>query len=243
MSAKTDYTSSIQMYPLGDAAVVVQFGNLIAEEIYNNVQALAAYLDNHPFQGLVEYVPAFTTVTIFYNPWVLSEQGKHNAYEIAVNLLKDTVVAMVEKPVHASDLVVIPVCYGGEYGPDLAFVAAHNQLTIQEVISIHSGTDYFVYMIGFAPGFPYLGGMNNKIATPRKDTPRNVIPAGSVGIAGSQTGIYSIETPGGWQLIGRTPLSLFTTRKDNPTLLKAGSRVRFAPISEKEYLERSTHEY
>jgi inhibitor of KinA len=129
------------------------------------------------------------------------------------------------------------VCYGGELGPDLEFVAEHNKLSAEEVIGIHSASVYLVYMIGFAPGFPYIGGMSGKIAAPRRSSPRLKIPAGSVGIAGSQTGIYPIETPGGWQLIGQTPLKLFQPESKSPSLLKAGDVIQFKPISYNQFLE------
>ncbi|MBQ0140870.1 MAG: 5-oxoprolinase subunit PxpB, partial [Kurthia sp.] len=134
-------------------------------------------------------------------------------------------------------IIEIPVCYGGEFGPDLDEVACINNLSIENVIAKHSSKDYFVYMLGFAPGFPYLAGVDAEIATPRKQTPRLKIEAGSVGIAGEQTGIYSIATPGGWQIIGRTPKKLFTPEKEKPTLLNAGEWVRFKPISEEEYFQ------
>ena len=133
--------------------------------------------------------------------------------------------------------VSIPVCYGGEFGPDLEYVARHNNLTTDEVIHIHSSGEYLVYMIGFAPGFPFLGGLSPKIATPRRPSPRATIPAGSVGIAGMQTGVYPIETPGGWQLIGRTPQKLFLPNENPPSLLQAGDVVKFCPISFQEYQE------
>jgi len=133
------------------------------------------------------------------------------------------------------EIVEIPVCYGGEYGPDLGFVAEHNGLSQEEVIKIHSEGRYLTYMVGFAPGFPYLGGLSEKIAAPRKESPRLKIPEGTVGIAGNQTGVYPITTPGGWQLIGRTPFRLFHPGKNPPTLLKAGNIVVFKPISEQEY--------
>ena len=127
------------------------------------------------------------------------------------------------------------MCYGGEYGPDLEEVARHNGLSVDEVIALHSGGEYLVYMIGFAPGFPYLGGMSERIAMPRRSSPRAQIPVGSVGIAGMQTGVYPIETPGGWQLIGRTPLALFRPEENPPSLLQAGNKVRFRPISADEF--------
>ncbi|HET6872400.1 MAG TPA: 5-oxoprolinase subunit PxpB, partial [Sporolactobacillaceae bacterium] len=135
--------------------------------------------------------------------------------------------------------VNIPVCYGGEWGPDLDHVAAVNGLSPEEVIRIHSEGVYLVHMIGFAPGFPYLGGLSKEISTPRRETPRLVIPKGSVGIAGDQTGVYPLETPGGWQLIGRTPINLFNPNSETPSLLKAGDFVRFVPISPSEWGDQS----
>ncbi|MGV3465566.1 MAG: 5-oxoprolinase subunit PxpB, partial [Heyndrickxia sp.] len=136
-----------------------------------------------------------------------------------------------------SRVVEIPVCYGGDFGPDLETVASMNGLSTEEVIQIHSSAEYTVYMIGFAPGFPYLGGMSEKIATPRLPSPRLKIPERTVGIAGNQTGVYPIETPGGWQLIGRTPIKLFRPQDEVPSLLHAGDKVRFKPISYEEYVE------
>ncbi len=134
-------------------------------------------------------------------------------------------------------VVSIPVCYGGDFGPDLEYVAHHNNISPQEVIEIHSGNEYSVYMIGFSPGFPYLGGMSEKISAPRRSSPRLIIPAGSVGIAGKQTGIYPIETPGGWQIIGRTPIKLFRPDEESPSLLQAGDKIKFTPISYPEFMK------
>ena len=225
-----------QLYPLGDTAIVLSFGDSIDLAVHARVRAFAACLEAHPFEGLVEYVPAFTTVTVYYDPWVLSEKGKHKPYEKVTNLLLERLPQAEQYRQKQEPVVVeIPVCYGGELGPDLAFVAQHNQLSEEEVIAIHAAGEYTVYMIGFAPGFPYLGGMDARIATPRKETPRQRIPAGAVGIAGQQTGVYPIETPGGWQLIGRTPLALFDPQRQPPSLLQAGAVVKFIPIPAEAY--------
>lgn len=218
----------IDLIPLGDSAVIVQMGQTIQPETHRQVKALAAHLDEHPFPGLIEYIPAFTTVTVFYDPLRLSFSSVCWILEQMVSGLGD---AMDIQP----KTVEIPVCYGGEFGPDLEFVAEHNGLTPEEVIRIHSSGEYLVYMIGFAPGFPYLGGMSDRIAAPRRPSPRLAIPAGTVGIAGTQTGVYPIETPGGWQLIGRTPLALFRPHENPPSLLQAGDMIRFRPISCQEY--------
>jgi len=133
------------------------------------------------------------------------------------------------------------VCYGGDLGPDLAAVARHTGLSPAEVIALHTTPTYRVHMIGFAPGFPYLGGLDARLNTPRRAEPRPLVPAGAVGIAGAQTGIYSLPTPGGWQLIGRTPLRLFAPAADPPTLLRAGQHLRFVPIGAAEF-QRLSHE-
>lgn len=233
--------------PLGDQAVVVQFGTAMSLEAYQQVRHVAAMLDKQPIPGMVEYIPAYTTITIFYNPQVLYDwyqrqgakerkQDADSLYHICCNLIREQLMHAKQESEGAERTIGIPVCYGGELGPDLGDVAQVNQLTEQEVIDIHAGGDYLIYMIGFAPGFPYIGGMSERIATPRRKSPRLSIPSGSVGIAGKQTGIYPMETPGGWQIIGRTPLRLFRPEDDPPSLLQAGDRVRFYPISYDEFL-------
>ncbi|AOM78682.1 5-oxoprolinase subunit PxpB [Pedobacter steynii] len=227
--AKKTNPDDFKCYPLGDAAIVIQLGNQISPLINGRVRAVCAYLDEYSFEGFIEYVPAFTTVTIYYEPWIIN-------YNKLLPLLQELASEVLEQQeVPAGTLLEIPVLYGGEWGPDLDFVASHNKMTAAEVIALHTAPDYLVYMIGFAPGFPYLGGMNELISAPRKDNPRSKIPAGSVGIAGQQTGIYPIETPGGWQIIGRSPINLFDLNSAVPALLKAGDRVRFSAISETEF--------
>ncbi len=222
---------------MGEAALVVQFGDVISPEIFSRVQALSCLLEQHPFPGFVEQVPAFTTVTVYYNPkeHKLSVGGSTPFQQVArlVKGLLEHLPAPFE--LTAPEIKRIPVCYGGDFGPDLQFVAQTNGLTPEEVVALHTQAEYLVYMIGFAPGFPYLGGMNERIAAPRKASPRASIPAGSVGIAGNQTGIYPLETPGGWQLIGRTPVPLFNPNAASPSLLKAGDVIKFYPITASEF--------
>lgn len=225
----TQKTNSFKCYPLGDAAVVIELGDQISPAINARVRAIGTYLDEYSFEGFIEYVPAFTTVTLYYEPWVIN-------YTKLLPLLQEMANEVLEEPEASSGPVLeIPVLYGGEWGPDLEFVAGHNKISATEVIALHTAPEYLVYMIGFAPGFPYLGGMNELIAAPRKDTPGMKIAAGSVGIAGKQTGIYPIETPGGWQIIGRSPFDLFDLNREVPAFLKAGNKVRFVAISEKEF--------
>jgi inhibitor of KinA len=218
-----------RLSPLGDCAVVVTFGDDITPETSLVVKEFGRRLAESPPQAMVEYVPAFTNVTVVYD----AAAQTYDAFASELGSL----LTKVPSTTHETDVrtVDIPVHYGGEFGPDLGFVASHNGLTEDEVVAIHSEPTYLVYMIGFAPGFPYLGGMSERIAAPRRDSPRAAIPAGSVGIAGRQTGVYSIETPGGWQLIGRSPLRLFRPQAASPSLLQAGDRVRFTRISRREY--------
>jgi inhibitor of KinA len=226
------------IYPLGDAALVVEFGTAIHQAIHAKVMALAAYLDTYPLYGMIEYVPAFTSITIYYDLWLVSEGGKHLAFDVMATQARGILPGLEISAPTTPRQIDIPVCYGGDTGPDLPFVASHTGLSEEQVIATHAGALYRVYMIGFAPGFPYLGGMDPSIAAPRKDSPQERIPAGSVGIAGTQTGIYPIETPGGWQIIGRTPLLLFDLARANPGLLQAGDTVRFLPITSHEYILR-----
>jgi len=241
--------AGLAIAPLGDAAVTVEFGSGVDPETHRLVTLFAACLEDHPMPGMIEYVPAYTTVTIHYDPLRVyrdaltrSEEGTEpdisnlSPYEIMERRIRQLLDQMPAQRELAPRLVEIPVSYGGEFGPDLEEVAAHNGLTAEEVVRIHCGRIYTVYMLGFAPGFPYLGGMDKRIAAPRKPTPRLTIPTGSrSGVAGEQTGIYPLETPGGWQLIGRTPVSLFLPDRHPPTLLRAGDRIRFRPISREEY--------
>lgn len=217
-------SNDFRCYPLGDSAIVIQFADEISISINQKIRAIGEFLDEYTFEGFLEYVPAFSSITIYYQPGLVSFQELETMVQEMMEELPD---ASIDSQ---SEAIEIPVVYGGEWGPDLEFVASHNKLSIEEVINIHSSVDYLVYMIGFAPGFPYLGGMDNRIATPRKETPRSNISAGSVGIAGMQTGVYPIESPGGWQIIGRATIDLFDKENDHPVLLKAGDRIRFVRV-------------
>ena len=215
---------------LSDRALVVHLGDQIDTAMFRAVRSMSRQLEANPPAGMVEVVPAFTTVAVYYDPLCTSEAELTSH----INGLESLLDSTAEPPPR---VVEIPVCYGGEFGSDLEFVAKHARISTSEVIEVHSAADYLVHMIGFAPGFPYLGGMSSKISTPRRSSPRLKIPVGSVGIAGDQTGIYPLETPGGWQLIGRTPLELFQPNQDPPTLLQAGDVVRFRSISPQQFRE------
>ncbi|WP_282245078.1 5-oxoprolinase subunit PxpB [Psychrobacillus sp. NEAU-3TGS] len=227
------------MKPLGDSALIVQLGEGMNPTIHEKVKNVSELLTNHPFEGFIELVPAYNNITVYYNPYIVhtSQLGASTAFVKVANHINHLVEQVKSSKNESPRTVSIPVCYGGELGPDLENVAQYHNMTPEEVIQIHSGEECLVYMLGFAPGFPFMGGMDTRIATPRKETPRLSIPPGSVGIAGKQTGIYPLETPGGWQIIGRTPLDLFLPKMSPPTLLQPGDQIKFVPISPSEYLE------
>ncbi len=217
-------SSSFPIYkPAGDKAILVILGDQIDLQINRRVHALDRLFSSNPFDGFVETVPTYTSLLIYYDPLRID-------YSSALKETHKQVENLHQVEEQTARLVEIPTHYGGEYGPDLDFVAAHNHLTTEEVIQIHTNRDYPVYMMGFTPGFPYLGGMDERIATPRLQSPRTLVKAGSVGIAGNQTGIYSIDSPGGWQIIGWTATRLFDPASERPILLAPGDVVRFTRI-------------
>ncbi len=231
-----------ELTPLGDSAIVVTFGSEMSVGTHKQIMTLMMALEDTPFEGFIESVPAFTNLTIFYDPLIVYQtyqmQGSSltSPFKIVSGLVEKKLASLPDDKDQTSPTVEIPVCYGGKYGPDLQDVAKINNLTPDEVVSIHSSGEYLVYMVGFAPGFPFLGGMSEKIKAPRRPSPRSNIPKGSVGIAGMQTGVYPISTPGGWQLIGQTPKPLFLPKQNPPSLLEAGNIVKFIPITEREFL-------
>lgn len=218
----------IRLLPSGDKAVSVEFGNIIDPKINQRIRAFTLALAKQGIKGIVELVPSYRSVMVHYRPEEILYR------ELADGLMAAAKLAdSMELP--PAEVVEIPVLYNRETGPDLAFVAEHSGKSIDEVIKIHTSTEYLIYMLGFTPGFPYLGGMSKAIATPRLQSPRIKIPGGSVGIAGEQTGVYPIDSPGGWQLIGRTPVKLYDPNRETPILLNAGQYIRFVAIDEQEY--------
>ena len=222
--------------PLGDRAVIIQLGTSIDEATHRRVRAICARLDESSVPGVTEYVPAFASVVVHYDPRRAAERGDTaGPYARVVAALRTALADVRDEVVWPAPIVEIPVCYGGELGPDLDDVARAHELTPDDVVSIHAAGEYLVYMVGFMPGFGYLGGLSERIATPRRPVPRTRVPAGTVGIGGSQTGVYPLESPGGWNLIGRTPQRMFLPEKEPPTLLEMGDRVRFRPITRAEF--------
>ena len=221
---------SVRYLPLGDTGLTVEFGNEISPAINGRVTRLCDMLKTLNVNGIIESVPTYRSLSIYYDPSILDLESLTSLVD---ELLESEIGLSVTNPY----VIEIPVWYSDESGPDLEFVASHNGKTVEEVIKIHSAPEYLIYMIGFTPGFPYLGGMDNSIATPRLDNPRVKIEAGSVGIAGSQTGIYSVDSPGGWRLIGKTPVKLYDLERENPVLLKSGNYLKFVPVTKEEYMK------
>ena len=217
---------------VGDRGVLIEYGDAIDPEINRRVRIMAAALKEAPREdrlaGVEEVIPTYRSLLINYDPLTTDPGRIKRGLENLETRLGSIVIPEPEK-------VEIPVCYGGELGPDLEFVARHTGLETEEIIRRHSAPLYQIYMIGFTPGFPFLGGMDESLTTPRLSTPRTLVPAGSVGIANNQTGMYPIDSPGGWQLIGRTPLRLFRPEKENPFLYRAGDLIEYNPISRPEF--------
>jgi len=239
----TDYP--VNIYALSEQSVTVEFGTLISEELLSLITGFNQFLLQNPFPGLITTVPAYASLAIFFNPLIVAASdlpGKF-CYDKVAQYLKNIGQTKRAESHLATDKVVIPVCYGGDFGPDILTVAKTNHLSINEVIEIHAAGLYTVFMIGFVPGFAYMGGMDTHLTTPRKAVPDAKIPAGAVGIAGTQTGIYPMETPGGWQIIGRTPLKMFDVGRPQPSLLKGGDQVTFKPIAKDEFNMMLQNEY
>ncbi len=214
----------------GDRGLLVEFGEGIDAEVNEKVRAMWELLRSRPVAGVEHIIPAYRSLALVYDPMATNPRQLEEQ------------VRTLERHANFEALPIpraleIPVLYGGKFGPDLEFVAEMNRLTVEEVIVIHTSPCYKIFAIGFAPGFCYLGGLDSRISAPRLATPRQRVPAGSVGIAESQTGIYPLESPGGWRLIGRTPLCLFDPGNPSPFLYAPGDRIRFIPISVHKFFE------
>jgi KipI family sensor histidine kinase inhibitor len=219
-----------RLFYAGESTVVVEFGDSIDMKTNRRVQALRKKIENRPFPGFIETVPTYRSLAICFDPLKVGPPERVEALLLEFSQDLETDDAEDE------ELLIVPTCYGGEFGPDLEKVASHTGLSADEVIRRHTARDCYCYMLGFVPGYPYLGGMDPSLETPRLPEPREKIPAGSVGIGGKQAGIYTVESPGGWNLIGRTPLRLFDPDRPlrpggTPSIfLNAGMWVRFSPI-------------
>ena len=215
-------------HPIGDRSLLVGLGDTIILDVNQRVRQLYYSLSCREIKGIIELLPSYASLLIVFDPLILS-------YSVLQTLVIKLFTSPGEMSIPEPKKVRIPVVYGGEFGPDLDWVAEFHKLTPSDVIHYHSTTTYHVYMIGFTPGYPYMGELPAEILTPRRDTPRTHVPKGSVGIAQKQTGIYPVESPGGWQIIGRTPITLFDPYARPPALFETGDVVTFYPIGEEEF--------
>ncbi|MGZ8508936.1 MAG: 5-oxoprolinase subunit PxpB [Chitinophagaceae bacterium] len=224
-----------RIFSLGDSAITVDFSNVINEAINNEVIARYKELKNDPLPGMIEAIPSYSSLTIYYDVVKLRKTlpAGHAAFEAIKQQLELRLQQPVQQKNEPERLIRIPVCYDEEYAPDMQQLTAKKNISAEEVIQIHTSKTYKVHMLGFLPGFAYMAELDERIVMPRKPQPVNII-AGSVGIAGKQTGIYPLASPGGWHIIGRTPLKLFDAGKEEPTLLRAGDRVQFYLITKDE---------
>ncbi len=230
--------NEINFFEISENAISLEFGGDISKATLERISRLNECIKQNPFTELLSTIPAYTTLTLYFDSFKLMNNGSlkgATTFDKISGYIKSLHVETRTDQQTSNQIINIPVCYDATFGFDLEELTSFYQLTKEEIIEIHSSAVYTVYMIGFVPGFPYLGGLSEKLTAPRKQNPRSVIPAGSVGIAGKQTGIYPLETPGGWQIIGRTPLKLFDVNKQQPSLLKAGDKIKFEPISLNEY--------
>jgi KipI family sensor histidine kinase inhibitor len=224
----------MRLYPqatfllMGDRGLLLEFGDEISPKVNEKVRRMALAIQAERIEGIVETVPTYRSLLILYNPLILPIED-----------LKKRLESIEEKlqllPLSKPKLTRIPAVYGGSYGPDIDYVAEYHRISSEEVIRLHCSKPYLIYMIGFMPGFPYMGELPQELAIPRLKTPRLSVPTGSVAIAQKQTGIYPMESPGGWQIIGRTPVKLFDPQKKPPSSLQMGDFVQFYQISEKEF--------
>ncbi len=209
-----------RLLSLGDSAILVQLGDQIDPSVNRRVHSLEAQLRGRLLRGVIETVPAYASVLVHYDPL-------QSGYDEVMAWVREQLAKAEETASLPARRIEVPVRYGGEDGPDLEFVASFHKLSTRKVAEIHASREYLVYMMGFTPGFPYMGKLDEAIATPRLETPRTHVPAGAVGIAGEQTGIYPVESPGGWRLIGRTSLRAFDVRAEPPFIFSPGDSVRF----------------
>jgi inhibitor of KinA len=224
-----------RIFPLGDNALTVDYGNHIDEKTNKEILRRFEYLKQNPVAGMIEAVPAYSSLTIYYD--VVALRKTMPAGLTVFNQVKEEVISMMDKEVNVdlpSVTQTVPVCYDEMFAPDMASLALHKKISPEEVIAIHTSRTYRIYMLGFIPGFTYMGLVDDRLVMPRKTHPVPVAQ-GSIGIAGKQTGIYPFASQGGWHIIGRTPLGLFDAKQENPVLLKAGDIVQFVSISKHEF--------
>lgn len=227
---------SYHIFPLGDAALTIDFGNVINDTVNEQVLYLFHQVKALSHPAIADVVPAYSSLTIHYRIAALHSKSG-TAYSKMTEIVSD-ILSKDEKAIYQhAKRIEVPVCYATQFGLDIAALAKRRNITVEEVIRLHTSKTYLVHMVGFLPGFPYMGEVDERIVSGRKKQPRTNVPAGSVGIAGKQTGIYPLTSPGGWQIIGRTPLKIFDKDSNNPVLFEAGDEVKFYSITEDEFAD------
>ncbi|WP_185969031.1 5-oxoprolinase subunit PxpB [Carboxylicivirga sp. M1479] len=212
----------------GDQSFIIKLGDVISPQLHRRVKQYAQQVHKLDLEGITQVICTYTDVCVYYNPLSL-------AYAKLIDALKSIDLEEDDLKSERVNVLSIPVCYQGAIAPDIEYVANYNQMSTAELVHLHCEAPYLIYMLGFSPGFVYLGGLNPRLETPRKEVPRQAINAGAVGIAGNQTGIYPIVSPGGWQIIGQTPLQMFAPDREPPVLVQSGDYIQFEAISEQEY--------
>lgn len=229
--------NQVTIHPTNDHALTIQLGDTINLITHQKVLSLFQYLQQHPFAGLIDIIPAYNTLTVVYDPIIIKHLNSElqTAAHWVETHIKSILPNFSQQAAAAARQLKVPVCYHPSLAPDIEALAQQHNLTIREVIHLHTTTTYNVYMLGFLPGFPYMASVHERLATPRKPSPRKNVPAGSVGIAGNQTGIYPFASPGGWQIIGQTPLTIFDAAKQDPAFFQPGDSVQFYAITIDEF--------
>lgn len=221
--------SNPNIVPVGDRALAIYFKEEMNQEINKRVQQLGEWIKKKKSEAIEEVIPAYRTLTIVYNPLLIT-------YQSLVEMIEPGFEEVEVSKISKQKILEVPVCYEEEFALDLEDLSIHTQLSVEEIISRHTSHPYYIYMLGFLPGFPYLGGLDSSLAMPRLANPRTTIKAGSVGIAGEQTGVYTMDSPGGWRIIGKTPLNLFDPNRDEPIPYQAGEWIEFTSVSKKEFV-------
>ena len=225
------------IFAIGDSSLVLDFGNIIDKNINHYVLTLFHHFKRKDLHGILDIVPAYSSLSFHYDVVTVRKTSANN--QTAFEIIKSQIEKELNKDLLQQAIqhrkISIPVCYSPAFGPDIESIASEKNISIEKIIQLHTDQSYTVYMIGFLPGFPYMGDVNEQIEVPRKKEPRKIVAAGSVGITGKQTGIYPIDSPGGWQIIGRTPLKIFDKQKADPLLLQPGDEIHFYSITEDEF--------
>jgi inhibitor of KinA len=230
-------TESYEIFPLGDNAITIDYGNIVDENVNQRVIALAKHFLANPFEGMIETIPAYSSLTIFYDVVLISRKtdSAKTVFDHVVAQAEMRLKDEIDQSIAVPRFIRIPACYDPQFALDMDDITSFKFIRFEEFIDLHSSKIFHVYLVGFLPGFAYMGELPEKLAMPRRPQPRQNVEPGSIGIAGKQTGIYPMQSPGGWQIVGRTPLKIFDPSQLEPVLLRQGDKVKFIPISVDEF--------